>query len=184
MLSLTITDVEPAELDTPDDPYPNSVLEFLDRSFLAGLVPAEDVITRQGFWRRQFGPEVTGKQGLFDWTFGLILPALCFYFDPFVFRGTGGGALLASYQLPVYFVSGLAIMSLVTWMLWGPRLGPLNALFAGLFALTGMVALLIGVVLLPFSFFGMFYLIGFLGYTPLLTSFVLLRNAVRAYRGC
>jgi hypothetical protein len=174
--------------DTPSPPagdelYPNSILPTIDPSFLRGLIVEDPPPSKSGFWRRQFAPEVTAKQTAFDWLFGLIMPAICFYFDFFVFRSRiGGEALLGRYQLPAYLISGLAIMSTVTWLLWGSKLGPLNSLFAALFAISGAIALIIGIVLFPFSVVGMFFLIGFLGFTPLFTSFVLFRNAVRAYR--
>jgi hypothetical protein len=165
----------------PDEPFPNSVLAEIDRAFLKTLVPDDITVEAAGgFWQRQFGPLVTSRQTDFDWLFGLILPCVCFFFDPFIFREQGG--LLAAYRLPVYMVSSLAIMATVTWLLWGPKLGPLNTLFAGLFAISGAVAALIGLILFPFSVIGMMALIGFLGFTPLFTSFVLFRNAVRAYR--
>ena len=43
-------------------------------------------------------------------------------------------------------------------------------------------ALAIGVVIFPFSLMGALLLIGLLGFTPLFTSFVLLRNSVRSFR--
>src|SRR5215467_10779528 len=37
-----------------------------------------------GFWKRQFQQEATKAQKRFDWMFGVVMPAVCFYFDPIV----------------------------------------------------------------------------------------------------
>ena len=55
---------------------------------------AEPNRARPGFWRRQFAPSLTRPQVVFDITFGVIGPILCFGFDPLVFRGGLGGAPL------------------------------------------------------------------------------------------
>jgi hypothetical protein len=73
-------------------------------------------------------------------------------------------------------------MGTMLWLFLGRRLGGLNALLAALLGVSAVVSLVIGVVLFPFSFIGMMFIIGFLGYTPLLMSFSLFRNAVRAFR--
>jgi len=184
MLDLKLSEVDVLSVFEPDEPYPNSVLHALDDSFLKGLLPDEPAggsDTDRGFWQRQTSAVVTPKQKLFDWSFGVIMPAACFFFDPFVFRADGGGALLAKYQLSAYLISGLAIMATVTWLLWGSKLGEFNSFLSGLFAISGFIALMIGIVLFPFSVIGMLFLVGFLGFTPLLTSYVLFRNAIRAY---
>ena len=181
MLNLSVCEVETTTFQEPDEPYPNSALPTIDASFLKGLVPEEPVEVSQGFWRRQFGSNITCQQSMFDWLFGLIMPAICFYFDPFVFRSETGGALLERYQFSTYMISGLAIMAMVTWLLFAPKLAVLNSLFSGLFAISGVIALTIGIILFPFSLIGMFFIIGVLGYVPFFTSFVLFRNAVRAY---
>jgi hypothetical protein len=52
-----------------------------------------------------------------------------------------------------------------------------GALFAGAF-----FCVLVGVVLIPFSVFGLVFGIGIFGFTPFLTALVYLRNSVRAFR--
>ena len=44
---------------------------------------------KPGFWRRQFGDEITLNQKRGDWIFGVILPLVCFYFDPIRFSRLG-----------------------------------------------------------------------------------------------
>lgn len=136
------------------------------------------------FWRRQFQDQPTGSQRKWDWAYGVIMPVFCIYLDPFVFHGAviGERALLGAFRPYVYLLSFVSVLSMMAWLLWRERLGGSNALFAGLFAIAGLSSLLIGVVLLPFSVLGVFVLIGALGFTPLFTSVIFFRNAVRAAR--
>lgn len=135
------------------------------------------------FWKRQFGPITTLRQRKFDWAFGVFLPAICFFFDPFVFRRWySDNGMLAAYQTFAYLLSGTAIMGLAAWLLWGEKLKSLNAPLAGLFFAAGLIAGLIGIALFPISVIGTVFVIGLLGFTPILTSIVFLRNAVRASR--
>ena len=139
------------------------------------------------FWRRQFGNVVTSKQHKFDWLMGVFMPMICFYFDPIVFRewndsGPGSHGLLATYQLPAYALAFVAIMAQSAWLLWGERLGSFRIVTGLILATAAVASLIIGVILFPFSVVGMFFLIGFLGFTPVLTAIVYWRNAVRAIR--
>lgn len=119
------------------------------------------------------------RQKIFDGVFGIFLPAMCFLFDPIVFRGSG--ALLGNYKPFAYALSYVSIMSLLAFMLWGEKLKWLNGFLCGLFAVAAVISGVIGFVLFPFSLMGLVVLIGALGFTPLFTSFVFLRSAVRAF---
>jgi hypothetical protein len=70
----------------------------------------------------------------------------------------------------------------MAWLLWKEKLGVFAPVLAGLFFVAGSVALLIGVALLPLSLIGLMMLIGVLGFTPLFTAVIYLRNGVRALR--
>lgn len=136
-----------------------------------------------GFWKRQFQVESTKKQKVFDWIFGIILPTICFYFDPIVFRTDGyGSPLFGQYKPFAYILSFVSIMSLTAFMLWGARLKSLNGFLSGLFATGAVVSLIVGIVIFPFSVMGLVILLGVLGFTPLFTAFVYWRNAVRTYK--
>jgi hypothetical protein len=138
---------------------------------------------RNGFWRRQFQQEPTARQRGFDWAFGVVLPVVCFFFDPLVFRpGIESRAILADYTPFAYLLSYVSIMGMIAWLLWGKRLGWFNAVLAGLFAVGSIISLAIGIVLLPFSLIGLIFLIGALGFTPLFTGVIYLRNSLRAFR--
>ncbi len=139
---------------------------------------------RSGFWRRQFDEKATRSQREFDWLFGVIMPPVCFFLDPFVFRTFDGadGKLLPAISPFVYILSYTAVMGLAAWLLWGSRFRGLGAALSALFAIAGLVSLGIGVILLPFSLLGLLVLIGALGFTPLFTAVIFLRNAVRSWR--
>ncbi len=57
--------------------------------------------TKIGYWKRQFQAQGNSKQRVYDWIFGVILPVICFAFDPIVFKGSGfeGVAMFANTNL-------------------------------------------------------------------------------------
>jgi hypothetical protein len=148
--------------------------DFTDAELLDARLPLS-------FRDRQFHLEPTARQQRFDWIFGVGLPLVCFAADPLVFSDEH--ALLYEYKTFAYALSIASIMGMAAWLLWGQRLGDLKPYLGGLFLAGSFISLIIGVVLLPFSLIGMFFIIGFLGFTPLFFSFVYLRNGVRAING-
>ena len=132
------------------------------------------------FWRRQFGKTVTKRQRFYDWAFGVVMPVICFAFDPIVFKN--GGDLLGRYTVFAYMLSIGSIMTTMAWLIWGDRLKAFAAPAAGVMAGGGLAALLIGVLLFPFSLMGLVIMIGALGFTPFFTAIIWARNSVRAYR--
>ncbi|PYS81303.1 MAG: hypothetical protein DMF70_09500 [Acidobacteria bacterium] len=135
------------------------------------------------FWRRQFAPEVTRPQLVFDVVFGAIGPILCFVFDPVVFHsGFGGPPLFPAYQPIVYLFSGFEIVLLCFWLIMGPGSELWNAMFGTALLCGGLFCLAIGCILLPFSAMGLMFGIGLFGFTPFLTALVYLRNGSRALR--
>lgn len=137
------------------------------------------------FLGRQFYLEPTVRQQKFDWTFGVGMPLVCVAADPIVFNSFVGpeDAILGQYKVFAYLLSSVSIMSMAAWLLWGQKLGELRPYLGGLFLAGSVILLSVGVILFPFSLIGMFLLIGFLGFTPLFSSFVFFRNGVRAVNG-
>ncbi|HEY0457586.1 MAG TPA: hypothetical protein VGC97_00445 [Pyrinomonadaceae bacterium] len=134
-----------------------------------------------GFWKRQFQSPANSKQKTYDWIFGVILPVICFVFDPIVFKGRFvGSALFADYRPFAYVLCSACITALAAWLIFDEKLRWLNGFLAGLFFLGGVISLGVGIVLFPFSFVGLMILIGALGFTPLFTAVIYLRNAFRA----
>lgn len=133
----------------------------------------------QGFWERQFMQVPTSKQRTFDWAYGVAVPLVCVAADPIVF--TEGG-MLETYSPFAYVLSVVSIMGMAAWLLWGDRIGWLAAPLAGLFLAGSAISYIVGVILLPYSLLGMLVLIGFLGFTPIFSGVVYLRNGIRAIR--
>ena len=139
---------------------------------------------KPGFWRRQFGHDITARQRRWDWAFGVFMPLVCFYFDPIVFREWSGGKgmLLPQFQLPVYILAGASVMTMAAWLLWGDKLGTLRMPAAWVMFIGAVLASVLAIGLFPFSMFGLIVVIGALGFTPFFTAIVYWRNAVRAMR--
>ncbi|HKS26700.1 MAG TPA: hypothetical protein VJS44_02720 [Pyrinomonadaceae bacterium] len=136
------------------------------------------------FWRRQFQPEATRGQTVFDVVFGIVLPILCFIFDPAIFRGNffGGHALFERIQLPVYAMALIEISALTVWLCAGKRLAHRSAALGGMLYAGALISLLIGIALLPLSLIGILLLgLGLLGFTPFFTALVFFRNGRRAF---
>jgi hypothetical protein len=134
----------------------------------------------QRFWQRQFGPVATPDQMAFDIAFGIIFPILSLAFDPIVFRGDF--AFLARHRIFAYVAIALGIATLTVWFLLKSRLSRWSGFFAGVFFSGEVLALLLGLALLPLSLPGLLVLIGIFGFAPFMTSFVFYRNSTRARR--
>jgi hypothetical protein len=156
----------------------------LDAPNADALSTEEMIEAPKGFWRRQFQKKATAAQKKFDWIFGVVLPVICFVFDPIVFKGSllgNEGAWLGDFKFFAYVLSFVSVMAMSAWLIWGAKLKWLNGFLAGLFAVGGLISLGIGIVIFPISLLGLIVLIGVLGFTPLLTSIVFFRNARRAF---
>jgi hypothetical protein len=139
---------------------------------------------KPGFWQRQFLDNVSTPQLVFDIAFGIVFPILCFVFDPIVFNGEFRNLSLApdisAYKFLVYIFSSFAILTLSLWLFLGRRSGSLSGVIAGVLLSGSLFCLLIGVLILPLTLLGLLLIIGVLGFIPFLTSFVYLRNSIRA----
>lgn len=139
---------------------------------------------KPGFWQRQFLDNVTTPQLVFDIAFGIVLPILCFVFDPIVFNGEfrnlSLGPDITEYKFLVYVFSAFAILTLSLWLILGRRSGSFTGVIAGVLLSGSVFCLLIGVLILPLTLLGLLVVIGVLGFIPFFTSFVYLRNSIRA----
>ncbi|MET0626541.1 MAG: hypothetical protein ABW250_26640 [Pyrinomonadaceae bacterium] len=138
---------------------------------------------RYEFWRRQFAETATPAQRRFDVAFGIILPVLCFVFDPIVFRewDTAGGGIYGRWRSYAYTVSALEMVALAAWLLKARGAGRPPAALGGVLFAGGLFSLLVGVAILPFSLFGLIvFFVGVFGFMPFPTAIVYLRNGWRA----
>jgi hypothetical protein len=134
----------------------------------------------------QLGEEVTRPQIVYDVLAGVIAPLLCFYFDPMVFRSSGigfsGHVLVPEYQVAVYAFSAVQMVVLCLWLLSGGVFRSGNSVMAGVMICGAIFSGVVGLLLFPFSVFGLIYGIGVFGFTPFFTALVYLRNGQRAWR--
>lgn len=119
-------------------------------------------------------------------TFGLILPVICFALEFVLLPALGwlpGLVFFHRFRIFGYGVVGLELVTLATWLKFGPRLGRWSAGFAGVMLAGSMFSGVLGVVLFPFAVPGILVVgIGLLGLVPLFTSHVYYRHGMEAYR--
>jgi hypothetical protein len=116
---------------------------------------------------------------------GIVLPVVCIVLDPFVFRTAealpgGGGPLLGRYLVFGYGEILLGMFAFVLYR-WRRALSPF---LAGMLLMGAIFAGLLGLVLLPFSVIGVMVMIGLLGFSPFVSSFVFARAYMRLHRLC
>ena len=136
---------------------------------------------KEGFWRRQISLSRTTPQLVFDVLFGVLMPLACFYLDPGIIGGTMAASFLRLKVL-VYTLSILAILTLSLWLIIGHRAKSSGVIFGGILLVGAIASFVIGVVILPLTLIGIFFIIGILGFVPFITAFVYLRNGVKAIR--
>jgi hypothetical protein len=130
-----------------------------------------------GFWRRQFKHPVTRGQLVFDAFWGALLPLLLISYT------FGSGRVdfgeFGEYSIYYYSEVTIGIASLGYYLIFRRAAAPL----AGVLLAGGIFSLLLGLALLPFSIIGLCFglIISILGFTPLITGFVFLRNARRCW---
>jgi hypothetical protein len=133
------------------------------------------------FWRRQFAPEITIPQIIFDIAFGAVGPVICFVYDPIVFRrGIGAAPLFPDYQVFTYLFSAVQIAVLFSWLIFKPRNELARSMIAGTLTSGALFCLTTACILAPFSILGLVFGIGVFGFTPFLTAFIYLRSAFRS----
>lgn len=135
-----------------------------------------------GFWSRRFEGEQTAARLRFDVAFGLVIPVLCFVFDPVVFRDwfSGAGGIYSSFRFYAYALSAAEVATLACWLYYGASAPRLAGLAAGVFYAGAVFSFALAVAILPFSAIGLIFVVGALGFVPFLTAFVYLRQARRA----
>src|SRR4051794_30413679 len=92
-----------------------------------------------GFWETYLQKAANKTSTKFDWIFGVLLPVICFFADPIVFKNgidfSGGGeAFLSDYRPFAYLLSFMSIMAMLAWLIWGEKLKGLSILVSGILA--------------------------------------------------
>ncbi|MEK6300810.1 MAG: hypothetical protein AABO41_08825 [Acidobacteriota bacterium] len=151
---------------------------------MSSILTADEEPFRAGFWQRQFSSNSTTYQVVFDVMFGILMPLVCFYFDPGIIRD--GAVRLFSptllHAVLVYSLSAIAILTLIVWLSFANCIKAAGAIISGIFVSGAVCSFTIGIIILPLTAVGLLFIIGILGLVPFVTGFVYLRNALRAIR--
>ena len=141
--------------------------------------PADAAETLQSSSGEQVSEIPTAGHVFSDVLFGVVVPIICLIFDPIVFRrGEFGDPFLIRYAAGGGTMILLGMASLLHWLTF--RRWP--AWQCGFMCGIAVYVLILGVILLPFSFLGLFIDgIGWLGLSPFFTAVVFRRNAIRAW---
>jgi hypothetical protein len=139
---------------------------------------------RPRFWRRQFDDATTRAQFRFDIAFGLVLPVLCFVFDPVVFGGDIiNDGVYRNVRLFAYSASAIEIATLACWLFLVRKFPEWSRPAGGVLAAGAFFSFALGLAILPLSLIGLLFVgIGALGFIPFVTAIVYWRNARRALR--
>ncbi len=127
---------------------------------------------------------------MFDCVWGLLMPLVCLVCDPFVFKEQpelidnafqfGGMTVLRPHfrqeGLAVYCIAAWQMLLLTIWIVGRPWLRPCAGFFLGTWLVGAMFAGVLGILLAPIAAIGSFVGIGLLGFTPLLTAYVVGRR--------
>jgi len=117
---------------------------------------------------------------------GVILPLSCLVLDPTVFKSGfiyhGEAPFLAWLQPFAYSFIILCSVALCMWLFGKIQNAKALATYAGVFATAMIGSLLLGLMMFPTSLLGLFLIIGALGFSPFLTSFVFLRAMRSTWR--
>jgi hypothetical protein len=114
---------------------------------------------------------------------GIAAPLMCLVFDPLVFKGGDEhGPIFGHYWVFAYSLIALEILALTFWLRRRERLGVLSGVVAGTLLAGSVFAFGLGLALLPFSLLALLAVIGALGFTPFLTSFVFCSSGILALR--
>ncbi len=145
---------------------------------------ANFVYTKPKFFRRQFSEYATKKQFAFDIVFGIVLPILCFVFDPIFFHSliSNVDALFGNFQLFAYGVGAIEIITLTLWLFQKSYPQGVGKVYGSLMLAGSLFSFALGIILLPFTIIGLIFVIGILGFIPFLTGFVFWRNGIRALK--
>ena len=145
------------------------------------ILTADKSEEKTGFWSRQVTLAKTPRKPIIEILFGILLPLLCFYFDPGIIRGAISDPL-AHKEVLVYSLSALSMASLLLWLTLGDRNNKGTAVLGGIMLAGAICSFSIGVLILPITIIGLFLIIGVLGFIPFFTGWVYLRNALDAIR--
>lgn len=127
---------------------------------------------------------------VFDFIWGVFLPVVCLLFDPYVFSSADfelqsfqsllDNRSISSLSILAYAALGYQMLLLSIWLLWGQKTEKLSAFFSGSLAVGFLLAMTIGILMLPITIIGLTIFIGVLGFTPFFTARAFFRRMRQA----
>ena len=108
------------------------------------------------------------RDPIFAVLLGIVLPILCLFFDPIIFRTDFDQPMLGECRALAYDYVFVSMLSLAVWIFTRRFPTVLCGVLYGGFA----CATLLGVVILPVSVIGLLFIIGIFGFSPFLTAAV------------
>jgi hypothetical protein len=141
--------------------------------------PAQSTVVH-GFWKRQYALNATLPQIVFDVFFGAVMPVVCLFMDPGIFRwgSLPGTSRLTHFGLFAYLEIALCIAALIFYLVRRRA----SAFLSGMLYAGMLFSVAVGITILPLTLAGLFMLIGVLGLTPFFTGFVFLERATMLER--
>ena len=126
------------------------------------------------FWRVA-ATDARRRRVFADLLAGVLMPISCVLFDPGILRDSALGHVVIAAIL-------VQIAMLLACQLTPRGLPSVSAFFAGSLSVGFLLAIGIGIAILPMTLLGMLLLVGFLGTMPFFTAVVYLRNVISAVR--
>jgi hypothetical protein len=120
-----------------------------------------------------------------DLWFGIILPAICFIFDPVLLKNSvlsfNPPLVPPAWRVPILFLVAWAGAGMLLHWLY-PRPGNWKILLLPGHLLGAVLAMFLAAVLLPLAVVGLMLIIGVLGLVPIVTAMVYLRAFTKTLR--
>lgn len=108
--------------------------------------------------------------------FGVLLPILAVLFDPYIFQGEG---IFSRWTGAAYALIAVGVLSMSYWLLSRSA----SSYLAGILTVCSFLSFVLGVLILPASFIGIFFFgIGLLGFIPFATSYIFYKSATFVWR--
>ena len=132
-----------------------------------------------GVFRETLTREPSSRAKALHLILGAALPVACLIFDPIVFKANGflaegDGPFLGWLRMFGYTTAAIAVVVLTR-----ACFTRITAIETGMLYCAALVALTLGVVMLPVTLIGLLVLTGILGFAPFLAAWVYLRHAAR-----
>ena len=143
-------------------------------------------------WSLASASYVKGSQARFinEVIWGCLLPIACLMTDPIVFALHGGGYFgvqifgkhVPEVPIGIYLFLGWQMLNMAaSWFIAGAS-PSVRAWFAGTFLVGAIFAGGLGLILIPLSLLGLTYVIGIIGFTPLITAYIYASRTRRYWR--